>query len=214
MAFEQQDFLDRYSYSERFFLSHPFLWKVEFNYSSDLIPQINASASKSYPSSVSWRAVTEPKLFERNGNVLVAREVVVPNENSLFDIAGAQNLGGFLPGYALNKRVDFLSKNLAINFFDTQDDIEHSFFRPWMIAIGNDGLLERKLLCGNITLRQYNNRMELRKGFIFEEVFPTNVEGYSLTYNDEEFKQKSVTFAFRNYKPLDIVGPGLPFPSQ
>ena len=28
--------------------------------------------------------------------------------------------------------------------------------------------------------------------FIFEEVFPTNVEGYSLTYNDEEFKGVSV----------------------
>jgi len=211
MAFEQYDFLDGYSYSERFFLSHPFLWKVNFNYNNDLIPQINISARKSYSSENSWRAVTEPRLFEKNGNMLVAREVTVPNENSQFDIAGAQNTGGFLPGYALNKRVDFLSKNLAINFFDTQDDIEHSFFRPWMIAIGNDGLLERKLICPDITLRQYNNRMELRKGYVFEQVFPTNVEGYNLTYNDEEFKQKSVTFAFRNYRPLPTNDPGLPF---
>ncbi len=114
MAYEQYDFLDGYSYSERFFLSHPFLWKVNFNYNNDLIPQINLSAKKSYSSEDSWRAVTEPRLFERNGNMLVAREVTVPNENSQFDIAGAQNTGGFLPGYALNKRVDFLSKNLAI----------------------------------------------------------------------------------------------------
>ena len=80
-----------------------------------------------------------------------------------------------------------------------------------MIAIGNDGLLERRLICPDITLRQYNNRMELRKGYIFEQVFPTNVEGYNLTYNDEEFKQKSVTFAFRNYRPLPTNDPGLPF---
>ena len=53
--------------------------------------------------------------------------------------------------------------------------------------------------------------MELRKGYVFEEVFPTNVEGYNLTYNDEEFKEKSVTFAFRNYKPLPVTGIGLPF---
>jgi len=53
--------------------------------------------------------------------------------------------------------------------------------------------------------------MQLRKGFIFEEVFPTNVEGYNLSYNDEEFQQKSVTFAFRNYRPLPTVGQGLPF---
>ena len=211
MAYEQYDFLDGYSYSERFFLSHPFLWKVEFNYDSSLIPQINVAAAKSYPDSNQWRAISEPRLFERNGNILVAREVTVPNENSQFDIAGAQNLGGFLPGYALNKRVDFLSKNLAINFFDTQDDIEHTFFRPWMIAIGNDGLLNRKLLCTNVILRQYNNRMELRKGYIFDDVFPTNVEGYNLTYNDEEFKEKSVTFAFKNYRPLPTLEPGLPF---
>ena len=211
MAYEQYDFLDGYSYSERFFLSHPFLWKVQFEYDSDLIANINVAAKKTYGNDESWRAITEPRLFERNGNTLVAREIVVPNENSQFDIAGQQNLGGFLPGYALNKRVDFLSKNVAINFFDTQDDIEHTFFRPWMIALGNDGLLNRRLLCRNLTLRQYNNRMELRKGYVFEEVFPTNVEGYNLTYNDEEFKEKSVTFAFRNYKPLPVTGTGLPF---
>ena len=120
-------------------------------------------------------------------------------------------MGGFLPGYALNKRVDFLSKNLAINFFDTIDDIEHFFFRPWMIALGIDGLLERNLLCPKVILRQYDNRMRLRKGYEFRELFPTNVEGYQLTYNDEEFQEKSVTFAFRDYKPLRTTGQALPF---
>ena len=38
-----------------------------------------------------------------------------------------------------------------------------------------------------------------------------HIEGYNLTYNDEEFKQKSVTFAFRNYRPLPTNDPGLPF---
>lgn len=210
MAYEQYDFLDGYSYSERFFLSHPFLWKVQFDYSSELIPAINTAIEKAYDKSDDWKAITEPYLFTRNGNILVAREVTIPNENSQFDIAGSQNLGGFLPGYALNKRVDFLSKNLGINFFDTQDDIEHHFFRPWMIAIGIDGLINRKLLC-NITLKQYNNRMQLRKGYKFIDVFPTNVEGYRLTYNDEDFIEKSITFAFKEYKPLNTVGPSLPF---
>jgi len=211
MAFEQYDFLDGYSYSERFFLSHPFLWKVQFSYDSELITNINTAIAKAYSSdSKDWRAVTEPDFFTRNDNILVAREVNVPNENSQFDIAGSQNLGGFLPGYALNKRVDFLTKNLGINFFDTQDDIEHNFFRPWMIALGIDGLINRKLLC-KITLKQYNNRMQLRKGYEFIDVFPTNVEGYRLSYQDEDFLEKSVTFAFKEYKPLQITGPSLPF---
>ena len=211
MAYEQYDFLDGYSYSARFFLSHPFLWKVQFSYNSELITNINTAISKAYSSdSKDWRAITEPDFFTRNDNILVAREVNVPNENSQFDIAGSQNLGGFLPGYALNKRVDFLTKNLGINFFDTQDDIEHNFFRPWMIALGIDGLINRKLLC-KITLKQYNNRMQLRKGYEFIDVFPTNVEGYRLSYQDEDFLERSVTFAFKEYKPLQITGPSLPF---
>jgi|TARA_R110002020_G_scaffold102675_1_gene240914 hypothetical protein len=211
MAYEQYDFLDGYSYSERFFLSHPFLWKVQFSYNSELITNINTAIAKAYSSdSKDWRAITEPDFFTRNDNILVAREVNVPNENSQFDIAGSQNLGGFLPGYALNKRVDFLTKNLGINFFDTQDDIEHNFFRPWMIALGIDGLINRKLLC-KITLKQYNNRMQLRKGYEFIDVFPTNVEGYRLSYQDEDFLERSVTFAFKEYKPLQITGPSLPF---
>ena len=197
MARETLEFLDGYSNSEEFFLAHPFLWKVTFEYDASLLSNVNDAIGNTDD----WRAITEPDRFTRHGNVLVARSVTVPAENSQFDIAGSQNLGGFLPGYALNKRTDFLSKNLAINFLDTQDDIEHNFFRPWMIAVGIDGLINRRLLC-NVTLRQYNNKMQIRKGYRFIEVFPTNVEGYTLSYNDETFQEKSVTFAFKEYKPL------------
>ncbi len=201
MARETLEFLDGYSNSEEFFLAHPFLWKVTFEYDASLLSNVNDAIGKAYSNTDDWRAITEPDRFTRHGNVLVARSVTVPAENSQFDIAGSQNLGGFLPGYALNKRTDFLSKNLAINFLDTQDDIEHNFFRPWMIAVGIDGLINRRLLC-NVTLRQYNNKMQIRKGYRFIEVFPTNVEGYTLSYNDETFQEKSVTFAFKEYKPL------------
>ena len=204
MANETFDFLDGYSNSEKFFLAHPFLWKVEFDIRPSLIYNVNQAISKAYSNDDDWRAITEPKNFTKNGNILVARSVTVPSENSQFDIAGSENLGGFLPGYALNKRTDFLSKNLAINFLDTQDDIEHNFFRPWMIALGIDGLINRRLLC-NVTLRQYNNKMEERKGYRFIDVFPTNVEGYTLSYNEESFQEKSVTFAFKEYKPLKVV---------
>ena len=199
---ETYDFLDGYSNSEKFFLAHPFLWKITFDYDASLIANVNDAIGKAYSSQNDWRAITEPKRFEKNGNILVARSVTVPNENSQFDLAGAENLGGFLPGYALTKRMDFLSKNLAINFLDTEDDIEHNFFRPWMIALGIDGLINRRLLCKNVILRQYNNKMKLRKGYQFIDVFPTNVEGYNLSYNDEGFQEKSVTFAFKEYKPL------------
>jgi len=206
---EIETFLDAYSAGDRgqqheeFFLSLPFLWKIQFHYSaSTLLPNINNAIRKAYKSdSQDWRAITEPDKFVRSGNVIAAREVVIPNENSTFDLAGGMNLGGFLPGYALNKRTDFLQKNLNINFFETQDDLEHNFFRPWMIAIGIDGLINRNLLC-TVYIKQYNNRMGLRKGYIFEDVFPTNVEGLTLNYEDSPFTQKTITLAFKHYKPI------------
>ena len=97
---------------------------------------------------------------------------------------------------------DFLQKNIAVNFFETQDDLEHNFFRPWMIALGIDGLINRDLLCTSVVVKQYNNRMGFRKGYVFEDVFPTNVEGFTLNYEDGEFVEKSITMAFRHYKPL------------
>jgi len=199
-------FLHNYSEHESFYLSHPFLWKVTFLYNQKLIGSINAALAKGQEES-QWYAWRQPYDYSDNviGNVLVARSVTVPNENTQFDVAGSMNQGGFLPGYAVNKRTDFLSKNLAINFFDTNDDIEHLFFRPWMIAIGIDGLMMRNLIC-NVELVQYDNIGRRRKGFRFIDVFPTNVEGYRLSYDDTEFIQKSITFAFKNYEPIDIRG--------
>jgi len=196
-------FLHNYSYHPRYFLSLPFLWKVQFYYSSDLISSINKSISKE--PNEKWRAITDPRYYsDAEGRLLVARSVVVPNENTQFDIVGSENLGGFLPGYAVNKRQDFLQKNLAINFFETDTDIEHLFFRPWMVALSIDGLMMRDLICPSVVLTQYNNRMEVRKEIKFNDVFPTNVEGYSVSYEDTDYKEKSITFAFKNYEP---VGP-------
>lgn len=204
MAFEALDFLDGYSQSRQFFLSHPFLWKVQFSYEQRLPSAINNALSKS-PDEAWWHTVTQPNHYMRSGNIMVAREMTIPNENSQFDLAGEMNKGGFLPGYAMNKRMNFLEKVMTINFWDTEADIEHLFFRPWMIALGIDGLLTRELICPAVTLIQYNNLMQPRKGYKFVDVFPTNVEGYVLNYDTYEVHQKTVSFAFKNYQPLHGV---------
>ena len=45
---------------------------------------------------------------------------------------------------------------------------------------------------------------------VSQEILKIEVENRS-DINDEEFKEKSVTFAFKNYRPLPTLGPGLPF---
>ena len=207
------DFLHAYGSHPEFFLSLPFLWKVQFDYPPTLVYAINRALSKNRDEH--WRVRRQPLDYtDRTGGILAARQVVVPNENTQFDLAGGMNLGGFLPGYVANKRTDFLQKNLVINFFGTQDDIEHLFFRPWMIALSIDGLIERKLLCPEVRLIQYNNLMQERKGYEFTDVFPTNVEGYTLNHDNTDFIEKSVTFAFRNYRPITRVPRAIPVPGE
>ena len=201
------DFLDGYSRERQYFLSLPFLWKIEFIYNGNpnLWLNIDEALEKA---GERWRVQSVPDAFTKNGNVLVAREIGVPNENTQFLAPGADiNKGGYLPGYGVNQRTNFLERNLTVNFFETNGDIEHTFFRPWMIAVGIDGLigrgLGRSLLCDSVILRQYDNLGRVRKGYQFDEVFPTNVEGYTLNYDGgSEFTEKTVTFAFKNYRPF------------
>jgi len=203
MAREVYDFLSNYGVGgpSKFYLSLPSLWKIEFSNAGMVKDHVDKALEKA---DEKWRVKNTPEDFVKNGNTLVAREVTVPGETTEFLQAGADiNKGGFLPGFAVEKRQGFLTRTLGVNIFDTNDDLEHTFFRPWMIAIGIDGLLNRGLLCPNVILRQYNNKGEIRKGYNFIDVFPTNVEGYTIDYDNEQFMEKSVTFAFKNYAPIE-----------
>tara|TARA_R100000664_G_C2745249_1_gene133125 strand:- start:263 stop:913 length:651 start_codon:yes stop_codon:yes gene_type:complete len=202
MAREQYDFLSNFGTTgpPKFYLSLPFLWKIEFENASSVTASVDGALTKA---GEAWRVESTPEEFVANGSMLVAREVSVPGETTEFLEAGADmNKGGFLPAFGVEKRQGFLNRNLSVNIFDTNNDLEHNFFRPWMIAIGIDGLINRGLLCSNVVLRQYDNIGNVRKGYIFKDVFPTNIEGYTIDYDNESFMEKSVTFAFKNYEPL------------
>ncbi len=196
MANEANVFLQAFSTDPNFFVSHPFLWKVSLD--ANVSGAINSALSKA---NESWSASVSPNTLTRNGTLLVARQMNIPQESSEFTPIGVENRGGFLPGYGLVQRTDFLSRSFTLNVLETGDDIEHGFFRPWLIALGIDGLTNFGLK-SNITVTQYNNDGSRRKGYVFEDAFPTAVEGYNLTYNDEEFIEKSITFACKNYKQL------------
>jgi hypothetical protein len=117
-------------------------------------------------------------------------------------VAG-DSYGGFLPGYAMTSRADFLSRSFSINFLETRQDLEHEYFRPWQIAIGIKGLVERGVnLKSTITVKQYTNDGVLRKGYRFKRAFPVAVEGFTMDYNNTDYPIKSVTFACENYSQL------------
>jgi len=197
MAGEVKTFLDAFSTDPNFFVSHPFLWKVDIE-AGGLVGAVNSACTKA---NEKWRAKITPDSLTDDGALLVARQVNLPQESSEFAPIGVENRGGFLPGYGLVQRTDFLSRSFSLNILETGNDLEHYFFRPWLIALGIDGLTNFGLK-KEITVKQYNNDGTFKKGYIFEGAFPTAVEGYNLSYNDGEFIEKSVTFACKNYKQL------------
>ena len=151
MANEANVFLQAFSTDPNFFISHPFLWKVSLD--TNVSGAINSALSKA---NESWSASVSPNTLTRNGTLLVARQMNIPQEASEFTPIGVENRGGFLPGYGLVQRTDFLSRSFTLNVLETGDDIEHGFFRPWLIALGIDGLTNFGLK-SNITVTQYNN---------------------------------------------------------
>ena len=195
MAGGSTDFLQAFSSDSKYFLSQPFLWKVSID--GDLSGAINSALQKG---NENWSANVQPSLLTKNGAILVARSVNTPQESSVFAPQSVQNRG-FLPGYSLIERNDFLTRSFSINFIETEQDIEHGFMRPWMIALGIDGLINFGLKT-NIVVKQYNNKGSMRKGYIFEDSFPTAVEGYTIDHNSDDFIEKSVTFACKNYRQL------------
>jgi|TARA_R110001583_G_scaffold42377_2_gene134623 hypothetical protein len=199
MADPVRDFLQAFSSEEKYFIPHPFLWKVSFQTSNAIKGQINAALNKA---GEGWRARTFTDDYTKNGSILVAQDITIPGEQTAFAELGQENRGGFLPGYGVTQREGFLQRQLSINFIETDRDICHDFFTPWLIAIGIDGLINQQLKCG-ITLKQYNNQGHLRKGFEFDNAFPTNVEGGgTLNYGPGEFIIKTVTFGCKNYRQL------------
>lgn len=192
------EFFSAFANDNRFFLHLPVLWSVSIDGVTE--GSINGVLGEA---GEKWQARTSPNSMSRRGNILCAQAVSLPNETSSFSNIQMDNMGGFLPGYQLSARSSFLDRSFSVNFLETEQDIEHNYFRPWMIAIGIKGLVEDGAsLKGNMEVRQYTNSGRLMKGFKFKKVFPTAVESFTLDYDNTDFKIKSVTFACENYEQL------------
>ena len=193
------DFLAAFSGDNRYCLSLPVLWTVDIGgVSNGSINSMLQCAGEA------WSSSMVPDSMTVNGNILPAQEVAIPNEASSFIATNSgSGMGGFLPGLALDSRLDFLNRTFTVNFLETRMDLEHEFFRPWAIAIGIKGLVEQGVnLKANIKVKQYDNQGGFRKGYEFYKAFPTNVEGFTLNYENTDFIIKTVTFACQNYKKL------------
>lgn len=192
-----------FSSDEQFFLNMPIFWTVSITgVSVREIDSVLQSAGEQWTTNVDIMDMTRGD----SGHILVAQSITLPNEQTNFEImisGGNDSMGGFLPTYGTKSRTGFLDRQISVNFLETQLDIEHNFFRPWLIALGIKGMIETGgSLKGTMTVRQYSNNGKFIKGFKFIKVFPTAIEGYTLNYSDTDVKVHSVTFGCLNYEQV------------
>jgi len=190
-------FLDRFSKDSKLALPLPILWSVA-------IDGINQGAIDTalQEGGEKWKAKNSIDSYVGDDNILVAQEVSLISEVITPETIGiGPGRGGFLPGYGLTERSDFISRLFTINFLETHEDIEHTLFRPWIIAIGIQGLIKSNLKA-TVTVKQYGNDGSFRKGYKFHKAFPLNAEGGLINYTNSDFIIKTVSFGCENYEQL------------
>jgi len=192
-------FLASFSNDQRFFLNLPVFWTVSITGVSE--GSINSVLSYA---GEKWKATVSPSSMTKGGNILVAQSVTTPNESSVYSsLDGGKTIGGYLAPIGLSNRANFVDRSFSVNFLETENDLEHNYFRPWAIAVGIKGLIEQGAnLKATMELRQYTNKGQLMKGFRFKKVIPTGVEALTLDYESTDFKVKSVTFICQDYEQL------------
>ena len=199
MGIQIKDFLNAFSREAKFCLSLPVFWSVSIDGVS--IGSINSVLQSAQEK---WRATTSPEEMTRSGNIIVAQNVTLPGEGYTNSVATfGQGMGGYIPANIMDARDNFASRDVAVSFLETNVDLEHTFFRPWSIAVGIQGFVESgPSLKGTMVVKQYDNKGNLRKGFKFTKVTPAKMESLSLDYDDSKYKTKSVTFRCQNYEQL------------
>ena len=194
---QARQFLDKVSNDERFYLPLPFMWAVDIDAGS-VVGDIQSALSRA---NIKMQ-VESPDSWNGSGSsagCLVAQEVTLPNESAVIANIGMNNRGGAMPGYGVVERTDFLSRSVTVNFIETDNDITDKVFRPWIAALGTVGLIDVKLRGNALTLYQYGKDGSLRKTMSFKDFFPTNCEGYTINYDNDDFTVKTVSFAYKDY---------------
>ena len=186
--------------NSRFRLPMPVLWSVEID------PGTVESEVKSAIQKIKYRqedtgALLEDYIDSHNNfsNLLVAQEVTLPSESLIATNMGPNNRGAFMPGQGIVERNDFLSRSVTVNFLETHNDIVDEIFRPWIIALTVDGLINAKLKAPSMKVTEYGKNGKKRKQFVFKDVYPTNCEGYTMNYDNTDFIVKTVTLAYKEY---------------
>jgi len=189
------DFMNKMSNDNSFFIPIDSLWEVIFTKSptitSELVPAMYGTVS----------GVHNGSSAGLHSRYLATGVMIPPETPTVESFSAGQNTGGFLDGYGVTKRPQFGTNGMSVTFLETEDDITDTYFRMWCIAVGRKGLITDNDLKGELLVREYNTKGQVRKSFKFSGVFPTAVGGYEIDYSasSSDIRRKTVSFGFENY---------------
>ena len=130
-----------------------------------------------------------------NSQLWAAQEVTIPYEGATMTEMAPENRGGFMPWPGVISRESFLSRPLAINFFDLGGADAETMAREWMIELAEKGFRSTGVHDGSLTCILYDKKGGQRRVYNAQGVYPTNVEGFTTSYQSNTFIVKTVTFA-------------------
>jgi len=132
-----------------------------------------------------------------NAPLWAAQEVTIPNESTTLTDMAPENRGHWMPYPGVIQRESFLGRTLAVNFFDyggTEDPGEMA--REWMKDIAKHGMRDATMWESSITCKMMKKQGQIpRRTYNARGVFPTNVEGFTASYQGNTFIVKTVTFS-------------------
>ena len=131
-----------------------------------------------------------------------AQEVSIPPENATLTDMAPENRGGAMPWPGVIQRESFLARPLTVNFFDIKGQDPETMARKWMIDISEQGFAAGgDQLFGSVICILHDNGGGRKRKDNAKDAYPTNVEGFTVSYGSGSFVVKSVTFAC---KTLDV----------
>jgi len=130
-----------------------------------------------------------------NAPYWAAQEVTIPNESSTLTNMAPENRGGWMPYPGVIERESFLARPLAVNFFDYGSEDPEVMAREWMKDIAMSGFRDTSMWGSTITCVMNDKAGGQRRTYNGRDVFPTNVEGFTMTYQSNTFTVKTITFS-------------------
>jgi hypothetical protein len=142
-----------------------------------------------------------------NIGLYFAQSIKIPKEGFNPNFIGIEGMSGYLKGVVGGDRLDMGSRNLSIDFLETNLDFVDGLIRPWIITASYMGLINRGMrrsIKATITVQEFGSQNSfedkpVRKIHIFSGCVPSDTGSKTLKYDSSEILINTVNWIYNTY---------------